>query len=61
MGDEFHAPRVVSPMKLPIVQLLLRGPLEYSSWMLKKLRKESRIQIELSTSTCYILRAHIDE
>jgi hypothetical protein len=40
------------------VQLLLCGPSEYDSWMLKKFRMETQIQTEISTSHCYILRAH---
>lgn len=32
------------------VQLLLRGPSEYNNEMLRKLRMETPIQIELSTS-----------
>jgi hypothetical protein len=34
---------------------------KYSSWMFEKLRKEIHIQIELPSSYCYIVRAHIVE
>ena len=34
---------------------------KYSSWMLEKFRKEIHIQIELPSSYCYIVRAHVVE
>jgi hypothetical protein len=35
------------------------GPSDYNSEMLEKLSNETRIQIELQTSHCYILRVHV--
>ena len=43
------------------MQLSFCGPSKYKSRMLEMLRKETQIQIELPTSHCHILKAHVIE
>ena len=44
---------------LPGFQLSFHEPPSYNNGMLEKLRMEIQIQIELATSNCYILKAHV--
>ena len=44
---------------LLIIQLSFSGAWEYNNEMFKKLQKETRIQTNIPTSHCYILKYHI--